>query len=72
MATGKLVQRIATGAPVEPGMVARTGDANGHLVLVYGGATARAHTLTAVDVTRGSLTSFTAPPECPSPALGRP
>lgn len=72
VATGELVQRIATGAPVEPGMVALTGDVNGHLVLVYGGATARAHTLTIVDVARGSLTSFTAPPECSAPAPGGP
>lgn len=72
VATGELVQRIATGAPVEPGMVALTGDASGHLVLVYGGATARAHTLTTVDVARGSLTSFTAPPQCPAPAPGGP
>lgn len=65
--TGKLVRRIATGAPVAPGMVDVAGDANGHLVLVYGGATARAHTLAIVDVARGALTTFSAPPECPAP-----
>jgi hypothetical protein len=66
VATGKIEQRIATGAPVEPGMVAVNGDSSGHLVLVYGGATPRAHTLVSLDVASRAVTEFRAPPECPA------
>ena len=64
--TGAAERRIATGAPVEPGMVAAAADTLGHLVLAFGGTTPRAGSLASIDVATGAVLSIAPLPVCPA------
>jgi len=58
VASGAVEQRIATGAPVDAGLVSFEGDGRGHLVIAYGGAGPRAGSITTIDVPSGTQESF--------------
>jgi hypothetical protein len=64
--TGAVERRIATGEPVEPGLVTAGGDDAGHLALVYGGKTSRVGSVTSIDTATGSVLHIPSLPRCPS------
>jgi len=66
--TGVVERRVATGAEVEPGMVAAGADAEGHLVLAFGGATPRSGSLASIDTAAGTVLPIAALPVCPAEA----
>ena len=64
--TGVVERRVATGAEVEPGMVAAGADTAGHIIVAFGGTTPRAGSLASIDAATGIVLPIAALPICPA------